>query len=140
MGPLLDGLQRCADRDAQAFDGVMAAYRRPRGTDEEKAARSAAIDAAMRSATEAPLETLRLAVEALELGMTVASLGNRSAASDASVGAGLLEAAANGATANIRINLEGLGDEAYRRDTAEVVARLVSRAGTNLGRIRAALG
>jgi glutamate formiminotransferase/formiminotetrahydrofolate cyclodeaminase len=137
--PILEALERCADRDAAAFDGVMAAYRRPKATDEEKAVRKAGIDAAMRGATEVPLETLRLVVEALELGVTVAALGNRSAVSDVSVGAGLLEAAANGATANVRINLEGLGDEEYRRDTAESVAGMVSRAGTSLGKIRAAL-
>src|SRR5512139_3591574 len=95
--PLADALERCADRDTEAFNVVMAAYRRPKATDEEKAARKAAIAEAMRGATEAPLETLRLVVRALELGETVARHGNPSAASDVGVGAGLLAAAADGA-------------------------------------------
>ena len=91
--PLADALERCADHDSEAFNAVMAAYRLPKASDEEKAARKAAITSAMRAATEAPLDTLRLAVEALESAETVATMGNPSAASDAGVGAGLLLAA-----------------------------------------------
>ena len=97
--PLADALERCADHDSEAFNAVMAAYRLPKSSDEEKAARKAAITSAMRAATEVPLDTLRLAVEALESAETVATMGNPSAASDAGVGAGLLLAAANGAAA-----------------------------------------
>ena len=137
--PLADRLEQCADRDSEAFRAVMAAYRRPRATDEEKAARKAAIAEAMRGATEAPLETLRLVVQALELGETVARHGNPSAASDARVGAGLLAAAGEGAAANVRINLDSLSDEDYRRTAAGETEALVIQAGESLARLKASL-
>jgi formiminotetrahydrofolate cyclodeaminase len=140
LAPLAEALVRAADRDAEAFDAVMAAYRRPKSTDDEKAARKAAIAEAMRGATDMPLETLRLAAAALDLGETVARLGNPSAASDAGVGAGLLAAAAEGAAANVRINLDSAGDEAYRRAAGSEMEALVARAADAARRTRAALG
>jgi formiminotetrahydrofolate cyclodeaminase len=140
LAPLAEALVRAADRDAEAFDAVMAAYRRPKSTDDEKAARKAAIAEAMRGATDMPLETLRLAAAALDLGETVARLGNTSAASDAGVGAGLLAAAAEGAAANVRINLDSAGDEAYRRAAGSEMEALVARAADAARRTRAALG
>ena len=137
--PLADALERCADHDSEAFNAVMAAYRLPKSSDEEKAARKAAITSAMRAATEAPLDTLRLAVEALESAETVATMGNPSAASDAGVGAGLLLAAANGAAANVRINLEGLADVDYRAAATQRMDRLLARGREADSRVRAAL-
>jgi formiminotetrahydrofolate cyclodeaminase len=138
--PLADALERCADHDSEAFNAVMAAYRLPKSSDEEKAARKAAITSGMRAATEAPLDTLRLAVEALESAETVATMGNPSAASDAGVGAGLLLAAANGAAANVRINLEGLADVDYRAAATQRMDRLLARGREADSRVRAALG
>jgi formiminotetrahydrofolate cyclodeaminase len=65
LGELRAALARAADDDAAAFDAVMAAYRLPKATDEDKAARKAAIARAMRGATEAPRTTLGLSVQAL---------------------------------------------------------------------------
>ena len=138
--PLADALERCADHDSEAFNAVMAAYGLPKSSDEEKATRKAAITGAMRAATEAPLDTLRLAVEALESAETVATMGNPSAASDAGVGAGLLLAAANGAAANVRINLEGLADVDYRAAATQRMDRLLTRGREADSRVRAALG
>ena len=104
----------------------MAAYRRPKVTDEEKAARTSAIQAALRQATVVPLETLRACAAAMPLAAQVAEAGNRSAASDAGVAVGLLEAAAAGAEANVRINLEGLKDEGFN---AERIVRSVAPGG-----------
>ena len=138
--PLADALERCADHDSEAFNAVMAAYGLPKSSDEEKAARKAAIAGAMRAATEAPLDTLRLAVEALESAETVATMGNPSAASDAGVGTGLLLAAANGAAANVRINLEGLADVDYKAAATQRMDRLLTRGREADSRVRAALG
>lgn len=140
LAPLADALEQCADRDAEAFDAVMAAYRLPKASDEEKDARRAAIAAAMRSATEAPLETLRLVVEALESVETVASIGNASATSDVGVGGALLMAAATGAAANVRINLDGLADDAYRAEATGRLDALMMRARAADARARAAIG
>ena len=138
--PLASSLQVSADRDTEAFNAVMAAYKRPKATDEETAARKAAVAEAMRAATDAPLETMRLASQALALGETVARLGNRSAASDAGVGAGLLVAAAHGAAANVRINLDGLTDEKYRSGAAAETDALLARVDASHAAFRAALG
>jgi len=124
LKPLRARLMSLADDDASAFDAVMAAYRLPKATDEEKAARTRAIQAALRGATEIPLETLRACAHALEHARVVADCGNRSAESDVGVALGLLKAAASGAAANVRSNLGGLKDEAFKAATEAETARL----------------
>jgi formiminotetrahydrofolate cyclodeaminase len=123
-----------ADADTEAFDEVMAAYRLPKAGDEEKAARSKAIQSALRGATEVPLDTLRACAEALSHARVVESYGNASAASDVGVAIGLLKAAAEGAAANVEINLTGLKDESYKNATGAETTRLrTAAAGQNLG-------
>ena len=118
---------------------VMAAYRMPKAADDEKTRRKVAIQAALRTATDVPLETLRLAAKALELGETVARHGNPAAASDIGVAACLLRAAADGAAANVRANLGGLADEGYRSSVTVEVDQLVTRADEARARLLAAL-
>ena len=126
--PIASRLAQLADADAAAFTAVMAAYRLPKATDDEKASRTRAIQAALKGATIVPLDTLRAAVEALDHGRAVAQHGNRSAASDAGVAIGLLKAAADGAAANARINLTGLKDEGFTSVTEAETSRLTSHA------------
>ena len=80
--PVRDTLTGLVDRDSAAYDLVVAAFKRPKGTDEEKAARKAAIQDATRVATDVPLETMRACAAALREGAAVAEHGNPSAASD----------------------------------------------------------
>jgi len=91
-----------ADADTEAFDAVMAAYRLPKATDQDKAARSAAVQAALQRATVVPLDTLRACADALRQAVVVAQCGNQAAASDVGVAIELLGAAAGGAEANVR--------------------------------------
>ena len=126
--PITRRLTDLADADAASFDAVMAAYRLAKSNDEEKSARTRAIQAALRGATEAPLETLKTCVAALAHSRIVEAYGNQSAASDTGVAIGLLRAAAAGAAANVRINLEGLKDEAFRSATEAETARLLESA------------
>lgn len=135
---LREGLERCADDDAGAFDEVLAAYRLPKATDEEKVARKAAIQRALGHATEVPLETLRLAADALDLAETVATHGVSSASSDVGVAIGLLQAAAAGGAANVWVNLGGLSDESKRQPWADETTRLAGRATAAAERARAA--
>lgn len=100
------------DRDAAAYDQVVAAYRLPKSTDAEKTARTAAIQAALRAATEVPLETVRTAAAAMRTGRTVAESGNPSARSDVAVGVQALMAAWQGALLNIEANIGSLRDAA----------------------------
>src|SRR3954470_10180960 len=64
------------DRDADAYEAVMLAYRRPKASDEERAARSAAIQDAVRQAIEVPLDVMRTCAEAAEQAVVVGELGN----------------------------------------------------------------
>ena len=128
LEPLISQFATLADADTEAFNEVMAAYRLPKATDQEKTARSLAIQSAMRAATIAPLNTLRAALSAIDHGRAVAEHGNRSAASDAGVAIGLLQAAADGAAANVRINLVSLKDEGFKAATEAETSRLTQEA------------
>ena len=129
---LKDWFLEAVDRDTDAFNEVMAAIRMPRKTDEDASARDAAMAAANRGATLVPLEVLEHCADALELALVVAEGGNPNTVSDAGVAGTCAVAAAEGASLNIRINLEGLdGDTAEivdRHDTALARARKVGKA------------
>ncbi len=111
------------DRDTAAFDDVMAAFRLPKGTDEEKSRRRAAIEAATKEAARVPLRVTALAAEVLGLVRVVADKGNPNAITDAGVGGRLALAGAEGAGLNVRINLPGIKDAAFRDETEAAVAR-----------------
>jgi formiminotetrahydrofolate cyclodeaminase len=110
---LAEELERLIDRDTDAYDAVVAAYRLPKGTDEEKAARTAKIQEALRLATEAPLDVMRRCREAMDLVDPLGRLGNGNASSDVLVAAGMLRAGLAGAGANVEINLGSLKDQDY---------------------------
>lgn len=123
-------LTSLVDRDSDAYDLVVHAFRLPKGTDEEKAIRSARIQEAMQEATDAPLEVMRACSAAIEQGAIVASLGNRNASSDAQVGIELLGAGLRGARLNVEINLSSLKDPAFAaRARAEAERLAGGRAG-----------
>jgi formiminotetrahydrofolate cyclodeaminase len=128
--PIVVRLTQLADADTEAFNAVMAAYRLPKATDDEKAARTRAIQQALRGATDVPLDTLRACESAIGDGRVVAMHGNRSAASDVGVAIGLLKAAGDGAAANVRINLDGLKDQDYKtavgRELEELSAKVAA--------------
>lgn len=126
LQPLGAQLSTLADADTDAFNEVMAAYRLPKATDEEKAARTLAVQAALQGATLAPLRTLRACADALKHAVAVAEHGNRSATSDVGVAIGLLEAAAAGAEANVRINLTSIRDAGFTASTGDETSRLTS--------------
>jgi formiminotetrahydrofolate cyclodeaminase len=106
-------LETLVDRDTDAYDLVMSAYRKPKATDDEKSARSAAIQRAMREAIAAPLAVMRACAGAAEQGVVIAGLGNPSASSDARVGLELLGAALRGAKLNVEVNLDSIKDAEY---------------------------
>jgi formiminotetrahydrofolate cyclodeaminase len=132
LGPLRARLLDLADQDAAAFDRVMAAFKLPKATDADKAARSAAIQGGLQAATTTPLDTLIASASALEQALGIARFGNPSAASDTGVAIGLLEAAAGGAAANVEINLESLKDADFvtrvKATLADTAAKATSAA------------
>jgi glutamate formiminotransferase/formiminotetrahydrofolate cyclodeaminase len=105
------------DRDTDAFNQVMAAARLPKKTDEDKAARKAAMEEANKQATLVPLDVLRRTWDASQLARRIAAKGNKNSVSDAGVAALTARTAAEGAYLNVAINLPGIEDEKFRTDT-----------------------
>ena len=104
------------DRDTEAFNVVSAAFGMPKATDEEKAARSAAIQKGLEGCTKTPFEMMELAVETLELTASILGKSNDSAASDLGVSALSLRAAVQGAWLNVLINIGSLKNKELAED------------------------
>jgi len=136
---LRDTLARLVDEDTAAYDRVVAAFKLPKGTDEEKAARSAAVQAAFRGATETPLAVMRACAQAVRHGGVVAARGNPSASSDVQVGLELATAGLRGARLNVEINLGSLKDAAYVAAVTAEVAELAGAADAGVADARARL-
>ena len=102
--------------DAAAFGTIMDAFKLPKSTDEEKAARRAAIQAGTKQATLTPLATARACGEVLELSRIVAAKGNPNAASDGGAGAACARAGLQAASLNVLINLPSIEDKAFVAD------------------------
>jgi len=111
-GALREKLCALIERDAEAYRAVFAAYGLPKDTEEERAARGRRIAEETLRAAEAPLETMRLAVEGLRLARRLAGHSNANAASDLGVAALNLLASVRGAWLNVRANLDGIADPA----------------------------
>ncbi len=99
------------DKDTNAFNLISEAFKLPKETDEEKAARSKSIADATLVATEVPFETLALSVKGLELLQTIVGKSNTNAASDLGVAALNFVSCAKGSWLNVLINLGGVKDE-----------------------------
>ena len=102
------------DKDTEAFNLVSAAFKMPKGTDEEKAARSKAIADGTLVATEVPFETMMLCAEGLKVTEMIVGKSNPNAASDLGVEALNLLSRVKGAWLNVLINLPGVKDEALK--------------------------
>jgi len=125
---LKDQLVAAVDEDTQAFGAVIAAMRLPKDSDEQKAARTAAIEQGYRRATDVPLRTAELCIAALELCRQVAERGNPASISDAAVGALMARAGALGAIDNVAINLPSITDAAWVAQRRGQLAALRRRA------------
>ena len=106
-------LTAAIDEDVVAFNGVMGAYGLPRGTDEEKAARAAAIQAALKQATDAPLRAVKACHEVIKLSAVVAEKGNLNVISDAGVAVLAANAGLRSAALNVYINAKAIKDREF---------------------------
>jgi formiminotetrahydrofolate cyclodeaminase len=113
---------RLAEEDAAAFTAVTDAYRLPKGTDEEKAARSAAIAAALAGAAEPPAEVIAVARAVVGLAEELLPIGNRNVVTDIAAATEAARAAATTARVNVEINLGGIRDDQTRTALAAEVA------------------
>lgn len=104
------------DRDSNSFNGVMAAFKMPKETDEEKAARSAKIQEEYKNAANVPLEVGMKTLKLMEYTEALIERGNTNAITD--VGVGILNArlAMRGAFYNVKINLGSIKDEEYKEE------------------------
>ena len=118
---MMNRLLWLVDEDTEAFNKIMAVFAMPKSTDEEKAARAAAMQEATLYATQVPLETIKATMDTFPLIRAMAEEGNPNSVSDAGVGALAARAAVLGACLNVKINAGGLKDR-------EVADKLVGEA------------
>ena len=109
---VMNELLYLVDEDTAAFNKIMDVFGMPKSTEEEKAARAAAMEAATLYATEVPLRTMKAAYKAFDVVRAMAEEGNPNSVSDAGVGALAARSAVMGACLNVKINAAGLKDRA----------------------------
>lgn len=110
------------DKDSNAFNMIMAAFKLPKGTDDEKAARSAAIQSATKEAALVPFEIGETAFELFALAETVIKKGNSNAVTDGAVAAMNARVAVKGAFLNVKINLGSIKDQDFVTDLQSKMA------------------
>jgi formiminotetrahydrofolate cyclodeaminase len=114
--------------DIEAFDHVMGAYGLPKDTDAQKQARTQAIQEAMKTATEVPLECARACAEIVSLSKAAAELGNRNVISDAGAAVAAGYAALRCSALNVYVNVGAIKDEAFVASRLEELERLLANA------------
>jgi formiminotetrahydrofolate cyclodeaminase len=112
--------------DVEVFDKVMGAYGLPKDTDEQKQARSQAIQSALKAATDVPLECARACAEVVKLSKTVAEKGNRNVVSDAGVAVVAGYAALRSAALNVHVNAGAIKDEAFVASRLDELNRVMA--------------
>jgi formiminotetrahydrofolate cyclodeaminase len=123
------------DKDTDAFNKLMEAFRLPKETEELKAERRAAIKEAVDKTIEVPLQVAIDCVNVLEKISILISKGNINAVSDAGVGALMLNAGLKGAVYNVKINLLSLKDEIRRKEIQKTVNELLKKGNKCLEKI-----
>jgi methenyltetrahydrofolate cyclohydrolase len=119
-------LQSMVADDVEVFNQVMGAYGLPKDTDAQKAARSEAIQAALKAATDVPLACARACAEVIDLCKPVAEKGNKNVISDAGVAVLAAYAALRSAALNVYINAPGIKDPAFVSSRTGELDRILS--------------
>jgi len=125
---LKDTLLLLVDEDTRSFNAIMAAFRLPKGSAEEKAARSKAIQAATKYAIEVPFKVMEKTMETFDVIKAMAETGNPNSVTDAGVGALCARAAVHGAFLNVKINTADLDDKDFVADMLEKGEALTKQA------------
>jgi glutamate formiminotransferase/formiminotetrahydrofolate cyclodeaminase len=120
-----DTLIAGVDADTSAFDGVIAAMRMPKDSDEQHATRDAALESGYRAATMVPLATVEQCRDALTVCSEMAGMMDSAMASDVGSGALLAQAGARSAAYNVRINLKEIPDEKFCSETDDALNTLL---------------
>ncbi len=114
--------------DVDVFDKVMGAYGMPKDSDDEKSTRSAAIQEALKEATDVPLACAKLCREVIDASQAVAEKGNKNVISDSGVSVLAAHAALKSAALNVYINVGGIKDEAFAKDRLQQLEQVLSGA------------
>lgn len=125
---LMYQLLHLVDEDTCAFNKIMDAMSMPKKSDEEKAARAAAMEAATLYATQVPLRTMKTSYEVFDLVEEMAKEGNPNSVSDAGVGALAARSAVLGAFLNVKINAAGLKDRAVADELVAQATKIADEA------------
>jgi formiminotetrahydrofolate cyclodeaminase len=121
---LAKSLLRRVDLDTEAFNGVMAAFKLPKSSDEEKKARTEAIQSNYKEAVQSPLSIARECREVLTLAHKIIGKSNTNAISDLGVAAEQAIAGMEGAIMNVEINLPSIKDDAFKNKIVAEIAAL----------------
>ena len=121
-------LLHLVDEDTEAFNRIMAAFGMPKGNEEEKRLRSAAIQEATLFAAQVPLQTMKVAMRVFPLCRAMVEKGNPNSVSDAGVGTLAARAAVLGAGMNVKINASSLKDKAKAAELIAEADRLIAQA------------
>ncbi len=125
--------------DVAAFDSLMAAYKLPKSSDEEKSRRAETIQGSLKRATEVPLECARACSEVVEMAGRAAQRGYRHVISDVGVGVAAADAALRSAALNVFINAPALKDRRFAEQALEEVERLAETSAADGERTYAAV-
>lgn len=121
-------LEQLMAADIAAFDKFMDTYRMPRNTDEEKAKREEAAQKALKAATNVPVKTAGILLEALSITEKLARIGNKTAVSDAGVAAYVCEAALHAVLLNVDINVPLINDPDFVSGVLEEKKKIADEA------------
>ncbi len=124
----IEKLKELTRGDVEAFDAYMKTFKLPKDTDEQKAARSAAIQDGVKKATLAPMNICRQCLELMREAARLAPFGNKGAISDCGVSAIILEAAIRAAMLSVDINLPAIKDQAFAADIMSERGRIFAEA------------
>ena len=113
------------EKDAEEFLELMAAFKLPKNTEEEKAIRNEKIEEGYVKALQVPLTVAEKSYEVYKYIELAATYGNKNAISDAGVAALLLQTAIESAVLNVKINLSGVNDKTYKAQVQEKCDELV---------------
>jgi formiminotetrahydrofolate cyclodeaminase len=123
-----EALLDLTDRDAEAYAQVGAAYKLPKSSDDEKAARAAAIQEALKASAQVPVAAIQELSDAVKLLPVLLESGNRNLVSDVGVAADFAQSALRCAWLNVEINLSGVKDEEYKSSIRQSMEEMISEA------------
>ena len=124
----IEKLKELTRGDVEAFDAYMKTFKLPKDTDEQKAARTKAIQEGVKVATLAPMKICRQCLELMQESAKLAPFGNKGAISDCGVSAIILESAIRAAMLSVDINLPAIKDQAFAADIQNERGRIFAEA------------